>query len=206
MKNNKKGLFITIYGVNNLGKTTHCEILEKKLLEMGFKVKRIKYPVYSVEPSGSYINRVLREKGFRENISGEEFQLWYVLNRYQYQDELKKLIEDGYIVIAEDYSGTGIAWGIAKGVDPEWIIKANENLLKEDLAVLFTGERKLSSIEEVHKHEQNSELIERCRQVHLDLSDRFNWKKMKVEDEIEDTAKNLFEIVFNYLTENNYVS
>jgi hypothetical protein len=40
-----------------------------------------------------------------------ELQLWFVLNRYQYEPELKKLLNDGYIVIAEDYVGTGIAWG-----------------------------------------------------------------------------------------------
>lgn len=202
----KKGLFITIYGINNLGKTTHAELLEKRLISMGLKVKRLKYPIYDVEPSGVYINRLLREEGFRPDVSVEEFQLWYVINRYQYEAELKRFINEGYIVIAEDYSGTGIAWGIAKGLDEEWIINANSKLLKPDLSILFEGRRKLNSIESQHKHEQNFDLTEKCRFVHENLAEKFAWKKMTVEENIDDTAKNLWEIVFNYLKEHNYVS
>lgn len=202
----QKGLFITIYGINNLGKTTHAEILRERLSSLGFKVQRIKYPVYEIEPSGVYINKVLRTPGFREDITAEEFQLWYVLNRYQYEAELKKMLADGYIVIAEDYSGTGIAWGIAKGIDEDFILKANSKLLEPDLAILFEGRRKLESIESGHKHEQNTELTEKCRVVHEMLAEKFGWKRMHVEEKIEDTAKNLWDIVFNYLKENNYVS
>jgi dTMP kinase len=202
----KKGIFITIYGVNNLGKTTHAKILEERLKSMGFDVLRLKYPLYDIEPSGTYINKLLREEGFRSDISPEEFQIWYVLNRYQYQRELEKNINEGKIVIAEDYTGTGIAWGIAKGIDEDWIINVNDKLLKSDLAILFEGDRKLKSVEKGHKHEENTELIERCRLVHEKLAERFGWQKMKVEEKIDDTASNLWKIVENYLKNNNYVS
>lgn len=202
----EKGLFIAIYGVNNLGKTTHAEILRERLSGLGFKVKRIKYPVYDIEPSGVYINKFLRNAEFRPDMTQEEFQLWYVLNRYQYQAELKKMLDEGTIVIAEDYSGTGIAWGIAKGIDEEFILNANSKLLEPDLSILFEGRRKLESIESGHKHEQNAELTEKCRLVHEQLAEKFGWRRMHVEEKIEDTASNLWDIVFNYLKENNYVS
>jgi hypothetical protein len=80
----------------------------------------------------------------------------------------------------------------------------NERLLKPDLAILFEGERKLESAETTHKHEQNKELMEKCRTSHEMLADKFGWKRMKVEKEIEDTAKNLWNIVSKYLNEIQY--
>ena len=98
-----KGKLITIYGVNNMGKSTHAEKLVKRLQEEGHKVHYVKYPVYDIGPTGPFLNSVLR--GGVQNISEDELQLWFILNRYQYQEELKRLLREGHIVVAEDYVG-----------------------------------------------------------------------------------------------------
>ena len=195
-----KGTFITIYGVNNLGKTTHAILLCEHLERLGHKVKRLKYPIYDIEPTGSFINSEIRSG--KQKVSEEELQLWYVLNRYQYQSKLKSLLEDGYFVIAEDYSGTGIAWGIAKGLNEDWIISANEYLIKPDLAVLFEGTRMLNSKETGHIHEQNDELSEKCKQVHSYLADKWGWKKVEVQEDKNETEKLLWKVVDKFLNNN----
>ncbi len=183
-----KGKFITIYGINNIGKTTHAKKLVERLEAEGRKAKYVKYPVYDVEPSGSFIDGVLRGEG-GQKISEEELQLWYVINRYQYEPELKRLLEDGYIIIAEDYIGTGIAWGAAKELSIEWGENVNSGLLKEDLAILMEGNRDISAQEEVHVHEQNDDLIEKCTKVHSDLADKYGWKRVVLQEKVEDTAE-----------------
>lgn len=187
----KKGKFIVFYGTNNLGKTSQAKILLKKLNELGIKAEYLKYPLYQLEPSGSMIDSYLR-KNNPFNLSAREAQLLYLINRAHYQETLKNKLKNGIYIIAEDYIGTGIAWGLGAGVDLEFLEKINSFLIKEDLAILFDGERFEEAIEKNHKHETNNELMKKVRQIHLDLGKKYNWKKINANLKIEEVAKLIF--------------
>ena len=192
-----KGKLITIYGINNIGKTTHSKRLAETLEEKGFKSKYVKFPVYDVKPSGTFIDKVLRAE--RQEISEEELQMWFVLNRYQFQPTIEKWLEEGYIVVAEDYTGTGIAWGMAKGLDEEWLECVNGRLLKEDLAIMMMGERSLHAKEDVHVHEQNDKLIGKCVQTHVYLAEKYDWRRVQLQEKVPDTAKLIWNVVDDFL-------
>lgn len=194
------GKFITIYGINNIGKSTQAKLLVERLEKAGRKAKYLKYPVYELEPTGPFLYKTLRNPEGQRNSSGQkisedELQTWFILNRYQFQPELKRLLEEGYVVVAEDYVGTGVAWGTAKGLDREWLEEANRFLLKEDFAILMEGERKLSSKEEVHVHEQNEPLVAKCTAVLTELGAKYGWKKVQVQESKEDTAELIWKMV-----------
>ncbi|MFH1534044.1 MAG: hypothetical protein ABID64_03875 [Nitrospirota bacterium] len=192
------GKFITIYGINNIGKTTHAKKLVERLKSAGHKSVYVKYPVYDVEPSGKFIDQVLRgEKG--QNIPEDELQFWFVLNRYQFQPKLQQYLDEEYIVVAEDYIGTGIAWGTAKGLDTEWLETVNSRLIKEDLAIMMEGTRDVSAKEDVHVHEQNDDLIRKCTEVHSELANKYGWKRVQLQEKIEDTAKLIWDMVDDFL-------
>jgi dTMP kinase len=194
-----RGKFITFYGINNIGKSTHARILAERLKEEGFDPLYIKYPIYDLEPSGPYLNKLLRE-GIQK-ISEEELQLWFTINRHQYEETLKSHLMEGKTIIAEDYIGTGIAWGIAKGANEEWLEQINKYLVRSDLSILIDGERTKSAIEEKHIHETNDNLMRKARQVHLDLAKKYSWYLIKLQEKKEDTAKLVWEAVkefFNY--------
>lgn len=193
-----RGKFITLYGINNIGKSTQAKLLLRALKKNDYKAVYVKYPVYDIKPSGPFINNILRGRG-KQEISEEELQLWFVINRYQFQPKLKKLLEDGYIVIAEDYTGTGIAWGTAKGLNQEWLEEANKFLLKEDFAILLEGKRDLRAKEKNHVHEQNDRLITRCIEMHGQLAKKHGWKKVQIQPAIKKTADILWTIVKNFL-------
>lgn len=193
-----KGKLITIYGINNVGKSTQSQILVEKLKSEGHEVKFLKYPIYDLSPTGPFLNSVLRSKD-GQKISEDELQLWFILNRYQFQPELKKFLDEGYIVVAEDYVGTGIAWGTAKGLAQEWLEEANKFLIKEDLAVLINGERDPKVIEKIHVHEQNPELIMKCAGVLKMMAKKFNWKEIERKSTIEDTSTEIWRVVQDFL-------
>lgn len=195
----KKGKLITIYGINNIGKSTQCKILLDNLKREGFDAIYLKYPVYGIEPSGVYINQVLRNSGNKQNISEDELQMWYTINRYQFEPELKQMLEEGKIVIAEDYIATGLAWGSAKGASLEWLMEMNKYLLKEDLAIYLKGKRHLQARESNHLHENNEELIEACQFIYDNLAIKFNWTKVNVKESIGETAEDLWQIINKFL-------
>jgi len=120
---------ITIYGINNIGKTTHAKNIVKRLKKSGKKAIYVKYPIYDLKPTGPFINKILRSKN-SQKISEEELQMWYVLNRYQFEPTLKKYLKQNYIVIAEDYIGTGLAWGWTKGANLKWLENLNNSYSK----------------------------------------------------------------------------
>lgn len=170
-----KGKFIVIYGANNLGKSTQAELLKKELEEQGKKVKLVKYPVYDLAPTGPKINAVLRE-GLK--MDEKELQELYVQNRKDFEETLKSYLESGEWVIAEDYKGTGIAWGLVRGLSLEELEEMNKDLLAEDLAILLYGERFEEGIEENHINEKNEKIWQTAQGKHLFLAERYGWKKV----------------------------
>lgn len=187
-------MFIAIYGINNIGKTTQAKRITEKLKSEGRDAEFIKYPIYDMKPTGPFINDVLRS-GEKQKISEEELQMWFSLNRYQFEPKLKKMLDQGKIVIAEDYIGTGLAWGSVKGADLDWLIEINKYLKKEDLVILMDGPRKIEAKEDKHIHEEEDELVDKCRLVYLDLAKKFGWKVVEMSDVWDVTTERIWEVV-----------
>lgn len=179
-------MFITLYGVNNIGKSTHARLLTEKLNKSGFSAVYRKYPIYELEPSGVYLNELIRSP--RQQVSEEELQTWFLLNRLQYQPVLQKLLAQGKIVVSEDYTWTGIAWGAAKGGDPEWLKTINKPLIKEDLAILLHGQRQIAAVENNHIHENDETILKRCQEYLLLFAVEKDWLKIEIQPTIEATA------------------
>ena len=198
--NTKKGRLIIFYGTNNLGKTTQANLLIKKFNDIGVPFMYLKYPLYDLEPSGHMLNDYLRN-GNPYNLQPKEAQIIYALNRTQYQSELEKKLNEGINIIAEDYTGTSLAWGAGTGVDIEFLKRINNHLIIEDLGILFDGKRFENSIEKTHKHETNEELMNKVKQIHLDLAEEYGWKKINANLSIEEINNELFELIKKKLNE-----
>jgi len=190
----REGLFIVIYGINNLGKTTQAKMLVESLKKAGLLSEYLKYPIYDLAPSGPKINEILRS-GQSQSISELELQEIYVQNRRDYQPQLCKKINEGVNVVAEDYIGTGLAWGMSKGADLEKLIEMNHGLIKPDTEVLLDGERFLDGKEKNHLHESNDELMEKCRENHLKLAARFGWEIIDANQTIEEVQSDILKVV-----------
>jgi thymidylate kinase len=194
----KKGLFIAIYGVNNIGKSTHCRILCDRLKKEKYDVVSLKYPIYDLEPTGKRLNALIREGG-AQAIPEEELQTLFTQNRKDFEPQLRKYLEEGKIVVAEDYTGTGIAWGMAKGLALEFMEKLNEGLMKEDFALLMTGRRDQRATEKKHIHEQNQDLLTSVSNIFVQLSERYGWEVVELQHDIPDTAALIWNAVRNFI-------
>jgi len=171
----ESGKLITLYGINNLGKTTQAKLLQERITgELRLRTKYIKYAIYDLKPTGPEINSYLRSSNPR-SLSPREFQLLQILNRTHYDETMRGDLSAGIQIIAEDYWATGVAWGMAAGVDRDFLICLNERLVKENIAVLLDGQRFSESIEDNHGHESRDKLTEKSRLAHLELAEMFDW-------------------------------
>jgi thymidylate kinase len=174
-----KGKLIALYGVNNLGKTSQVKLLAERLrVERGVDVCELKFALYDLKPTGPILNGYLRE-GNPHKLTATEFQLVQTMNRQQYDSALRGILAKGVWVVAEDYRGTGIAWGMGAGADKELLVKLNSTLCPEDLCILIDGDRFATGREEKHKHESNNDLWDRVRGIHLDLAREWGWTVVK---------------------------
>ena len=191
----RAGRFITIYGINNIGKSTQCALLTETLSKKGHPVKFIKYPIYEFEPSGVMINEYLRKEN-PYNLSRREIQLVYTFNRAQYEPTLKLHLSAGTNVIAEDYWETGVGWGTATGVDKEFLLRINTFCHRENLAILLSGKRFETGKEKQHLHENKDEmLMEKVQEVFLEIAQEFNWKVVDANRPPEVVAEEIWKIV-----------
>jgi len=191
---NTRGKLLVLYGINNLGKSTQAKLLVERLKKEGYQPSYLKYPIYDIEPTGPKINEVLRG-GQAQAMSEEELQALYAQNRRDFEPQLKTRLAQGLMVVAEDYTGTGLAWGLTKGAKLEILENQNTDLLKEDLAIWLEGQRFLAGKEENHLHESNHELMERCRDTHKILAERYGWQPVNANQSIDQVADDIWEIV-----------
>lgn len=193
----KRGRFIAIYGINGIGKTTQVEILVKYLQSQGRKASRLKYPVYNLEPEGPFIYKYLRDPQFRANneLSTNELQQKYADNRTRYEPELHQRLAAGEWIVAEDYVGTGIAWGLTWGGNLEYLEEINQKLFAADLSILMHGERFGTAIEKDHRNEMEAERIQICKNFHLLLAEKYGWKMVNANQSVEKVKEDLRKII-----------
>lgn len=198
MNSDYPGKFIVLYGINNLGKSTQAKILVDKLRLHGLRAEYVKYPIYGLTPSGEILNDYLRGGNFY-NLTPREVQIIYAFNRAQFNETLKSKLAEGINIIAEDYIGTGLAWGLASGLAENFLKLINSSLLKEDLAFLFDGERFLKSVEYNHQHEANYELIAKARIAHLRLGYELGWTIINANQKIREIHDKIWNQVLKLL-------
>jgi len=195
-----KGKFIAIYGINGIGKTTQVEALVQSLRGRGRNASRLKYPVYDLEPEGPFIHRYLRDPGFRaENgLSTHDLQKKYAENRERYEPTLRERLENGEWIVAEDYVGTGIAWGLTWGGELGYLEDINGNLLKPDVEILMHGDRFLTAVEKDHRNEMESERITICKNFHFLLGERYGWKRVDANRDAAAVSEDIWTIIDGY--------
>lgn len=189
-----KGKLIVLYGINNLGKSTQARLLVQKLGALGRKAKYLKYPIYDLEPTGPVLNDYLR-KGNPQNLAARDAQILYAQNRQDYEPTLKMELESGIDVVAEDYWGTGVAWGIGAGVDKNFLLELNRKFNFEDIAILLTGTRFESGVEKGHLHESNEPFINKVDEIHRQLARQFGWKIVNANQDKEKVAEAIWKYV-----------
>ncbi len=161
----------------------------------GTKVKRPGTTRHTAGQSAIFQTHTIVKKELRQRVSEEELQMWYSLNRYQYDPILQKKLAQGISIVAEDYIGTGLAWGSAKGADLAWLESVNKYLNRPDLEILMDGERFLSGKEKVHLHESSDRLIGKAQKQFRQLAKKYDWQVVNANQPIQPIAEAIWQLV-----------
>ncbi|MFA5352465.1 MAG: hypothetical protein WC304_04290 [Candidatus Gracilibacteria bacterium] len=157
-----------------------------------FEGTKVRKPATREKKNVTFSFHTIAPKELRQRVTEQELQMWYSLNRYQYDPTIQKKLESGVTILAEDYTGTGLAWGAAKGADLEWLVNVNKFLCPPDIEILLDGERFLIGKEKVHLHESSDRLIEKARKSFQLLAKRYNWEVVNANQSIQEVARDLW--------------
>ena len=187
----KRGKLIVFYGINNVGKSTQADLLKSRLKKEGVKVVFYKIPQYTVEPAGVMIDEYLRKHN-PYKLSPREAQLLYALDRSNFRMELERLLSSGTWVIFEDYWGTGVMWGVGRGVSKKFLLRVNADNIQEDLTFLLKGKRLKAAKEKVHINEHDDALTAKVGKISVELAKEFKWKIINGNQSIEEVHEDIW--------------
>lgn len=100
----KKGKLIVIDGIDGSGKATQVALLEKRLKKEKIKVKTIDFPRYYDNFFGGLIGEYLSGKyGDFIAMDPRVASVLYAADRFESSGQIKKWLDEGYVVLADRY-------------------------------------------------------------------------------------------------------
>src|SRR3990167_7694516 len=130
-RNNEKGLFIAIEGIDGAGKTTQARLVSEELAKAN-NVHLTKNPTDGL--IGKLIREVLSGK---VDIPPASFQYLFSADRQVQQVEVLKDLKDGKIIITDRYFWSAIVYGIVDREDLDFDQVGNLLLVSQGILSMY---------------------------------------------------------------------
>ena len=183
---------IALEGIDKSGKGTQAELLFERLKMAGYRVECIAFPDYET-PLGREIKRFLRG---RVKFCPEVRQFLYVANRWERKKDIDTWLREGKVVIADRYTPSGLAYGLANNLDLSWMMGLEGGLPVADMVIVIdvsvNTALKRSGGEKKDVYEKNRQFLEMVRKAYLDLAKKLGWAVIDGEGPIEEVAEQVW--------------
>jgi thymidylate kinase len=184
----QRAAFCCLYGPPNTGKSLQMELLEEWLITNGISYLRLKFPLYTLMPTGPIIERALKKKQPYIDMDATELQKLTAQNRMDFQPTIIRLLNSGTTIIAEDYTLTGMGVGLFTGADMSSVVAANRFLIAPDKAIILSGRRFEKGIEPDHIMERGRERWHASKRLHYLFAEKLGYPVIDNHGSIEDVA------------------
>ncbi len=186
-------MLIALEGIDQSGKKTQASLLAQRLRELGYEVEQISFPDYST-PIGREIRAFLEgRRPYRPEIR----QLLYVANRWELRDRLEGWLREGKVVIADRYVPSGLAYGLANGLDLDWMVELEKGLPEPELVIILDISPTEASRRKVGQdvYERDYEFLQRVRSSYLQLAREFGWVVIDGSKPIDRVSESIWKTV-----------
>lgn len=156
-KNPYPGKFIAFEGLDGSGQTTQANLLTEFFRSRGREVVQTKEPTQDSE-AGKRIRRILDKK---IRCTPAELQKLFAQDRKEHLDRvIIPALSGGKIVISDRYCFSSFAYGVAEGVDLDYLMVLNAEFLLPDVTFLLRVSPKVC-MERIHVRGKTPTLFEK---------------------------------------------
>ncbi|MFW9894926.1 MAG: dTMP kinase [Candidatus Thorarchaeota archaeon] len=195
-----KAFFVVLDGGDGSGTSTHSQLLTGFLKQQGFKVH------LTHEPSKSEIGKILREFLKNKEIPPTTDALLFAADRdLHFHNEIKKKLDEGYIVISDRYIESSIVYQSTQSekISVKWVKELNKFVGKADLTIILDIDPKTAldrkNGEQLDKFEDLA-FLESVRTLYLTRANEENYTVISTDDIIEFVQEKIQKIVIDRLT------
>jgi dTMP kinase len=203
----KKGIFISLEGIEGTGKSTQSKLLSESLSAAGYEV------LLTFEPGGTRIGQRIREillqPDHKEMSPVAELMLYNAERNQHLHEVIFPALERGAVVITDRYTDSTVAYqGYGRGIDIK-LLKSIDAISTKgfmpDLTILFdldvkTGLARNRGVNKVDRFElEDVAFHEKVRSGYLELA-RLEPERIKIIDASAD-ARNIHKKVEDIVME-----
>ncbi|KAK3370643.1 thymidylate kinase-domain-containing protein [Podospora didyma] len=131
-----RGALVVLEGLDRSGKTTQVKLLEQRFVELGRKVKVMRFPDRST-PIGQMIDSYLKSQ---VKMDDHVIHLLFSANRWEAAKTITSLLSAGITVLCDRYYHSGIVYSAAKqnpSLSLSWARAPEIGLPRPDLVVFL---------------------------------------------------------------------
>ncbi len=205
MKRNppRAGVLFAFEGIDQSGKKTLSALLMERLKQVGIQGEIISFPDYTT-PIGRELKFYLA--GERE-YPPQTRHLLFAANRWERKRDIESWLQGEKVVLANRYVASGVAYGMAHGLEKDWLWNLEEGLPKPDQTFLIDIPPQVSfarKMKERDLYEEQTDLLKRAREAYLDLASEGHWAVLDGTREMESVFSDLFGGVMEILSSRGY--
>jgi len=195
----QKSLFIVLEGGDAAGTTTHSLLLKDFLESKSFKV------YLTQEPSQSKIGKLIREFLKNKDIPPSTDALLFAADRnLHYNNEIKKKLEEGFIVISDRYIESSIVYQSAQSEDisVEWVKEINKFVELPDITIILDIDPKIALARKKNENLEKFEhitFLDKVRNLYLKRAEEEGYYIINSDDIIEIVQERIQAIIMSKL-------
>jgi dTMP kinase len=169
-----RGKIIVIEGTDKAGKTSQSRMLAETLKASGKVCVILDFPDYTT-PIGVEIKAFL--EGKRDYLP-EVKHLLFSANRWEKKKEIESMLENGTIIVMNRYWQSNLVYGVANGMDTNWLLRLDKGLPKEDIVLVILVNPSISANRAVIQDlfESDSQLAAKAHKNYLKFAKQYRWK------------------------------
>jgi dTMP kinase len=187
-------MLIVIEGSDKAGKATQTQMLKEALEKKSVSVATLAFPVYDTK-IGEEIRAFLH--GEREY----PIQVRHMLlsaNRWEKKEEIERLLKENDIVILNRYYQSNLVYGLASGLNIEWLKALDEGLPKEDIVIVLDVAPEVSIQRMSNKgdiFEMSDDIMNNVSKLYRELAGKHEWILVNGDRKKEDVHREIVKIV-----------
>ena len=169
-----KGKIIVIEGTDKAGKTSQSRMLAEALKVSGKVCVILDFPDYTT-PIGIEIKAFLEGK---RDYPPEVKHLLFSANRWEKKKEIESMLENGTIIVMNRYWESNLVYGVANGIDVNWLLRLDKGLPKENIVLVILVKPSISArrTEIQDAFESDPQMAAKAYENYLKFAKRFRWR------------------------------